>query len=306
MTADSQTNRFSRQSTTRQSRAGKQKRKRASTRRMRRFEGVLAQLPVVQMDWRATLQGVEAPAVLLPTPWVWSKLLSGLLLAAALSAFTLIHWQDEWYLYNEQIGMGNLGRLSAAELTAAMAVDGWNIFWIEPEDVRQRLLTHHWVADAQVEVGLPTAMHVRVTERMPVAVWLTNAGGYWVTAEGVTFPMTEAETVSAAAWPQIVDSLGEARDRYAESETPRLDAQILQTSLALVEALPELAGQVRYNRGIGLNFPLQDPAIWVYWGDGSGMEEKFENLEASRTVLRQGDGSAQILDIRFAGRPYLR
>ncbi len=281
-------------------------RRRAMTRRMRRFEGVLAQLPSVQWDWRAALQGVQAPELVLPTPWAWSKLLSSLLLIAALSGLVLIHWEDRWYLYNDQITLHPPARLNPAEILATAAVDGWNIFWIEPEQVRARLLDHRWIADAQVEIALPAAMHMRVVEREPVALWVTTAGAYWLAEDGTTLPVAPGEEIHQSGLPQIVDLLGEAASPFGDPTALTLEPQILQTALALVEALPELNGQIRYNRGIGLNFPLQTPAVWVYWGDGQAMEAKLENLAASRKLLQQGETTAQILDVRFATRPYIR
>ena len=282
------------------------RRKRAATRRMRRFEGVLAQLPVVQMDWRATLQGVQAPPVLLPTPWAWSKLLSFMLLLASLSVLTVIHSQDDWYLYNDQIRVAPLVRLAPAEVAAAAGIDGWNIFWIDPDAVRERLLAHRWIEEAQVEIGLPPAMHIQVAERMPIAVWITNAGSYWVTEDGTTLPMSEGEAALPTTLPRIVDSLGEAATPFIDDAYPVMDEQILDGALALLATLPELDGAIRYNRSIGLNFPLPDPGIWVYWGDGLLMEAKLENLTAARLLLAQGETEAQILDVRFPERPYVR
>lgn len=274
--------------------------------RMRRFEGVLAQLPSVQWDWRTALQGVQAPDLLLPTPWTWSKLLSGLFLAAALSALTLLHWEDRWYLYNDRISHNPLARLTPSELFQVAAVDGWNIFWIEPEEVRTRLLAHRWIRDAQVDVALPAAMHIHIAEREPVALWQTGAGVYWVADDGATLPVATDEEIGQSSLPRIVDVLGEAETRLGEPSTRTMDPQILQTALTLIQAMPELDGQIRYNRGIGLNFPLLDPAVWVYWGDGQAMEAKLENLAASRKLLAEGETTAQILDVRFAARPYIR
>jgi cell division protein FtsQ len=106
------------------------------------------------------------------------------------------------------------------------------------------------------------------------------------------------------ALPQIVDSLQEAR---AIGDGPlALDRTVLDAALALVKALPELEGKVRYNQSVGLNFPLPEPAVWVYWGDGLDLETKMLNLDATRQLVRASEDPAQILDLRFEDRPYLR
>lgn len=283
------------------------RRKRAVTRRMRRFEGALAQLPVVQMPWRSVLQGVEAPPALQATPWHYSKILSLLLLVAAVVSIGMLHTQDQWFLYEEDVRFLDMERLESTELYPRAAVDGWSIFWLQPQAVRERILAHNWVADAQVNMRLPALLDIHVQEREPVAIWVTNDGSYWLAANGAALPMSsqEASNSPSMSLPQIVDPL-RAAEALAPSRAMHMQTEVLQSSLALIEALPELDGKVRYNQSVGLNFLLPDPEVWVYWGDGLDMEQKLENLAAASDLVRSGDSSAQILDIRFINRPYVR
>lgn len=283
------------------------RRKRAVTRRMRRFEGALAQLPVVQVQWRNVLQGVEAPPALQATPWHYSKILSLLLLVAALVSVGMLHTQDQWFLYEEDVRFLDLERLESGALYPRADVDGWSIFWLQPQVVRERLLEHSWVAGAQVEMRLPAILDVSIQEREPVAVWTTNDGSYWLAANGAALPMSpqEASNLPATTLPQIVDPLRSA-ETLAPNRPLHMQAGILESALALMEALPELDGKVRYNQTVGLNFPLPDPQVWVYWGDGLDMQHKLENLAAASEMVRSGDSPAQILDIRFINRPYVR
>jgi cell division septal protein FtsQ len=62
------------------------------------------------------------------------------------------------------------------DLYQKINLDRLNIFWVEPESIRNALLTLPWVEEAQVEVTLPAAISVNVTEMSPVAVWVTNEG----------------------------------------------------------------------------------------------------------------------------------
>ena len=281
------------------------RRRRLAARRQQRFESVLARLPrpgALQLPW----QGLTVPAALHPTPWHFSKALSALLLVGALTALTLLHTQEQWFLYREDVRFANLIRLRADDLYAQLNVDGFNIFWVEPEQLRTALLGVPWVKEAKVEIGLPAALSVEIAESMPVALWVTNAGNYWVDATGAAMPVVElAESaLPELALPQIVDSLQEAR---AIGDGPlAIDKEILTSALALVEALPELEGKVRYNQSVGLNFPLPEPAVWVYWGDGVDLDAKLVNLNATRRLVRSSEEPAQILDLRFEARPYVR
>ena len=287
------------------------RRKRTVMRQVRQFESVLARLPLHKLNVGARLQSITVPAAVQGTPFHFSKLLSCLLLAAALSGLTLLHTQDDWFVYAEDIRFTNLIRLRADDLYAAADVEGWNVFWVQPEEIRARLLAQGWVADAQVAVTLPAAVDIQIQEMEPVAVWVTNAQSYWLASNGAAMPISDASVAAAdsalpaTALPQIIDSQQEAR-AVGTDETIRMDAQILNSALTLMAALPELENNMRYNRTVGLNFPLPDPAVWVYWGDGLDMEAKLENLAATRQTVRTRETPPQILDIRFVNRPYVR
>ena len=283
----------------------KARRKRLASRQKRRFEAVFTRLPVPSR-WGASLPDLALPAVLHPTPWYVSKTLSALLLLGALMSLVLLHNQDEWFVYREDVRFNNLIRLRGDELYQAANLEGLNIFWVEPETVRDHLLTLPWVEDAQVDVSLPAAVAVNVVEMNPVAVWVTNAGNYWLAANGAALPIAtlEESALPELALPQIVDSLQDAR--VIGDGPMAMDPQVLTSALTLMEAMPELEDTVRYNHSIGLNFPLPDPTVWVYWGDGFDLETKLENLAVARDLVRSAEEPAQILDVRFVDHPYVR
>ncbi len=285
------------------------RRKRAAARRMRRFEDIVARLPGVPWS-RAEIGGwlrrVQVPAAIQPTPWHMSKILSALILAAALYALVAIHTRDEWFVYAEDVDFGRLSYLAPAELYALAEVEGWNSLWVQPQVLADRLDDHPWVAAAAVQVHLPGRVAVQVEEQTPVAVWITNHGAYWLAASGAALAMqpAQAAAVDEVMLPQVIDSLGEAQQLGVNLTA--IDPAILASALALSEALPELEGKVRYNREVGLNFALSNPAVWVYLGDGHDMETKLENLAAMRTVARREEAPASIIDVRYISRPYVR
>jgi cell division protein FtsQ len=265
---------------------------------MRRVEVTLAALPA-----RLRIpQALAGAARLQGSGWHVSKLLSGLLLACVIIAAVTIHREDEWFIYGEDVRFEKLVRLRGDELYAASGLEGWNVFWLQPQVVRQRLMVHEWIDDVRIHLTLPAKVTVEVQEVKPVAIWVTNEGSFWLAPDGSALPLTgDAEM----ALPEIVDSLQEAR-HFMPDERMAIDPQVLASALALTEALPELEGKVRYNRAIGLNFPLPKPALWVYWGDGFHMEEKLANLDATRALVSESETPPQIVDIRSVDRPYIR
>jgi cell division protein FtsQ len=281
------------------------RRKRAASRQKRRFEAVFARLPKPP-DLRVQMQSITIPAVLLPTPWYLSKALSFLLVLAALASFVLLHYEEEWFVYREDVRFHNLIRMRGDDLYREIDLDGLNIFWVEPHLIRDALLKLPWVEDASVQVTLPGAISVNVTEVSPVAVWVTNGGNYWLAMNGASLPVAtiEGSALPELALPQIVDSLQEAR---VLGDGPlAMDPQVLKSALTLMAAMPELGSTVRYNESVGLNFPLPEPAVWVYWGDGYDLEAKTENLAVALEMIRKGEETAQIVDVRLVERPYVR
>ncbi len=274
------------------------RRKRAMAQQVRRMEVAISGVPGFLKGNRA----LQTVSVLRGTGWHAGKLVSVVLLAAALYGLGMIHTQDAWFVYAEDVAFVNLSRLQADDLYAQSDIEGINILWFQPQQLRRRLLENVWIEDARVKVGLPASVTVEVQEMQPVALWVTSQGTYWLAANGASLPITGEPDPGL---PQIVDSLMEARDP-AHHERLAIDPQILSGAMTLLEAMPELESKVRYNRTVGLNFPLPNPAVWVYWGNGFHMEEKLTNLAATLDMIRAGEEPAQIVDIRLIDRPYVR
>jgi hypothetical protein len=283
----------------------KARRKRVASRQKRRFDAVFARLPK-PTGWSMHLQEITVPAVLHPTPWSLSKTLSFLLVLGALTSLVLLHSGEDWFVYREDVHFENLIRMRGDDLYNVLDLDGLNIFWVEPDRIRDALLALPWVEEAQVEVGLPATVSVQVTELTPAAVWVTNGGNYWLSTNGSALPVAtlDESALPEVALPQIVDSLQEAR--IVGDGPLAMDPQVLNSALTLMAAMPELGNSVRYNKSIGLNFPLPDPAVWVYWGDGFDMEAKLKNLAVARDIVRDDEKPAQIVDVRLIDRPYVR
>lgn len=283
----------------------KARRRRAASRQKRRFEALFARLPI-PANVNVRLPEIAVPTVVLPTPWSLSKVLSLLLVLGSLSTIVLLHTSENWFVYREDVRFHNLIRMQGDELYRTLDLDGLNVFWIEPEEIRQSLLALPWVEDAQVAVSMPGTVYVNVTEMTPAAVWVTNAGNYWLAANGSALPIAtlEESALPELALPQVVDSLQEAR---VVGDGPlAINVQVLNSALTLMAAMPELNGTVRYNESTGLNFPLPEPAVWVYWGDGFDVDAKLENLAVARDIVRKAEKPAQIVDVRLIDRPYVR
>lgn len=92
---------------------------------------------------------------------------------------------NTFYVFDAHIEGTNL--LTAAEVYMLADIDGWHIFWIRPDEVEARLLNEPTIKQAEVSVGLPNRVTIRIEERQPLAVWQSNGESYFVDEEGVLF-----------------------------------------------------------------------------------------------------------------------
>lgn len=264
---------------------------------MRTFESLLpgaphfgpADLPRVEL---APLWRVVRSRVL----WI---LLGMLVLIGGLMLW--VSTDERWYVYREDIHFNGLTYLNPDELWEISAVDGWQIFWIDGEQVRERLRQNPYVADAQVHIShLVTKITVDVTEVRPVAVWVTDDGTRWLRDDGVAL---EPRGQTPPGLLEILDGPADATLPGSPKGTV-VDPEVLRSAQALANRVPGIT-PLRYNALVGLNFRLPDEPYWVYWGDDADIEKKLDNLAAAETLLREGRAEGSVIDVRF-DRPYIK
>lgn len=270
-------------------------------RRVRHFELLLPSLPGGErLPLPRTLPRLELRPLwaLLRSRLLWIALA---LLAAVGGLTAWVALDERWYVYREDVHFNGLSYLDAETLWQRSAVDGWQIFWIDSEDVQQRLLENPYVAAAQVNVApLLTKITVDVTEVRPVALWVTDAGVRWLRDDGIAL---EPQGETPPGLLQILDAPAEATLPGAENGAA-IDPAVLRSAQALANRLPGVT-PLRYNALVGLNFRLPDQPYWVYWGNGEEVEQKLANLAAAQSLLESGEAEGAVIDVRFE-RPYIK
>lgn len=235
--------------------------------------------------------------------WLWVALA---LVAMAAAALVWVHTDERFFLYREDAQFNGLTYLDQDELWQLSEIDGWNVFWLDTESVRERLLQHPYIADADVYVApLVDKVVVDITEARPVALWVTGlqdgvGAKQWLLADGRA---VEPRGETPAGLLEITDPGATATAPGAALGTA-INPEVLVSAQGLIARVPAVA-QLRYNRQIGLNFSLPDQPYWVYWGDGADVERKLENLAASQKVLADSEAKRTIIDVRFA-RPFVK
>jgi len=270
------------------------RRRRQSARRVRRFESLASHIPTVSLsgDGLATWVGKMR--------WRSTHLFSLLLAVMAFGGIGWVHYDEDWYVYQEYVTFTGASYQSDDELYALIDVDGWNIFWLSTAQIRARLVALPTIADAQVHIRPPHSVAIEIVEAEPVALWVTQDGDFWLLPDGTALPNTNDRY---AHLPIIIDHLRDAT-AWDDPARQRVDPAVLSSALALWRQLPTI-DNLYFNSDYGLNFHLPGSDTWVQWGDGSNPEQKYMNLMAIQQDLRAKQEAVAVIDIRF-GKPVLQ
>lgn len=209
-----------------------------------------------------------------------------------------------------------------------------NILSVNVNTIRYRLMAHPWVAGAEVERELPDTIHIRVKERVPVAIvdldrlfYLDEKGNIFKPVESSDKAMVPVVTGLSASDIDLQDpwrsrlfrTLMEALrlSRLHEDAIPfyalhrvRIDRE---TGLTLYTSLDphNLSAKPLYAPACASNLQGQaqaapsDVAIKVGFG---GYESKFNRLEYMVSYLREKSGilNLQFIDLSDSDRVVVR
>jgi len=251
---------------------------------------------------RAAFAGVTLTASQLGfSAFHWSKMFSIAALAAAVFALYVVQSDAAWYVYPQQTTIAGYRLVDPNAIYAAADVDGWNIFWLRRDEIRERLLQNPWVADAQVRLSAPGNVALQIEEAPVVAVWMTDVGNYWISPTGAALRF-EGEV--PPTMPRLIDPQMEATVPGSAPGT-EVDTSVVGSALALIGQMSGLL-EVRYSQQYGLNFALPGTSLWVYWGDGTETQEKLEAIAIGKQYVASGELNTQILDVRIPDRPFVK
>jgi cell division protein FtsQ len=230
--------------------------------------------------------------------WVITKLIAVLLLSAASGLLYHVATSDDFRIA-EVIVAGNQ-LLSESDLEAAAAVSGANIFWVRQGEVRQRLQALPAVQSARVGAFLPNRLEIRVGERTPVAVWQVGDSAFLVDRDG--------RVLAPASAPQqllTIRDLGQTQLRAGSV----VDAAALRAAFRLSQLLPQAATAVprefEYAAETGVSV-VAGADQRVRFGTGDDLEWQVSALVAVRRELERTGQRAELIDLRFKDRPYVR
>jgi cell division protein FtsQ len=211
--------------------------------RMRALAGVL---PQVDVSWRT----------------------ASLAVVMVLGA-VLFHFLSSPRYFVSAINLSGSQYIPGEELYRESGVDNLNIFWIDPQAIRENVEAIPGIKTAQVEVRWPNQVYIAVVENEPVLAWSQSGQMWWVDRDGVPFP-TRGEIPGLL--PIVVDDAD-----YPLTAESRIPTDAIQGALMLKELRNNIE-LLHYDAVNGLSY--QDGRSWRgYFGVGADMDTKLQVYE---------------------------
>lgn len=247
-------------------------RSRSSRRRAERVPGILRGTHAQQDAERVIEHGIRNQ---LRINW---RLVSGLIVIA-LSVVLFIFFATDLF-YVRSISVGGVHYLDESEIFRYAEIAEMHVFWIDPGEVRERLINaSEVIADAQVIVGWPPNMvKIFIEEREPQVIWMQSGVTALVDLHGgvLRYP-GEGEALPDLVQVVAVPSL---------EGPPGADSPVSAGAVTGALQMREIGfqGELIYHPVKGLGF--REAGGWDVWlGVGADMPDKLKIYEQLRDYL---------------------
>jgi cell division protein FtsQ len=182
---------------------------------------------------------------------------------------------------------------------------GENIFRIDFEPYRQRVLDSPWIAGVALSRVLPSTIDVRVTERTPMAIARIGQQLFLVDDAGVI--IDEYGSAYRDLDLPIVDGLMSSpagRDPLVDRERVATTAAFL-TALAGRPDLSERLSQMDVGNPHDIVVMFDHDPVWLHLGHDKFLDRLNRYLELVPT-LRERFMDIEYVDLRFGDRVFVR
>jgi cell division septal protein FtsQ len=214
-----------------------------------------------------------------------------------LSSWLLYYSLNSPYFAASEIVVSGTRQVQAERVQAVTEVMGWNLLLLQPERIAQSVRSIVAVREVDVVLALPGRVEINVIERTPLAQWETQGGAFLVDGEGVVF----GDWIPSSLLPVVVDLDGPALEVGS-----RIDSGVLLAVEAVRRGLSTQLGIEKwsfdYSHGAGIVVPFEE-GLRIVFGDASDLDAKLASLVAVQEHLETANARAEIIDLRFKGRP---
>lgn len=235
-----------------------------------------------QAGWGAV--GLSLLGALGGLGWLWESGWFGYQ-AERLQVRTL-QWTAEIGLEVDDVLVAGRNRTGQAEILRALEIDrGLPLLNFDPHAAKARLEALPWIAGAEVERRLPDLVFVRLTERLPMALWQLEGSFSVIDRAGGVIPGAEAEAFHGL--PLVV---GAGAPEHAADLLALLGSEpSLHRHVLAATRIAQRRWNVHLKSGIDVQLPEDDDA--AAWSQLARLDRQHGLLARDITLidLRQPD-----------------
>ncbi|MBV9993179.1 MAG: FtsQ-type POTRA domain-containing protein [Alphaproteobacteria bacterium] len=163
---------------------------------------------------------------------------------------------------------------------------GESIFGADLQSARARLMQLDWVADADVQRRYPDAISVRIVEKLPFALWKTQAATYVVERSG--------KVITADVTPEFAHLPLLAGDAAPQDAADLVDAVAAHRAIAARTKAYQRVSERRWNLILDGNVVVQLPE--------AGWREQLDTLE--KLIVDDGVLERSVAEIDLRSRTH--
>jgi len=297
--------------------------KKRRTRRVRQYYRTAALLGAQQRMSSQKQRRARRVRRIHPIPIPWPVVI----LTVAVLAIVLWLWRDtRWYVDASRLQVTGASAGTATAVAKASGILELHSLWVHPDESTAWILEQ---VPAVTEVTMecwhyPAECSIRVKERKPTLIWLSDSMTYWVDAEGYLFPaqgerpdlpvlrgpLPEVERTTLDTSPSP-SQREENEEPGTQSSGERIAPEIVESVQALLKvAGDQAAGQPGIIASEGIEYSPRHGLIWndpegrrVAFGTGPGMEIRWRMYQALTADLEARGIFPWTLDVRFPMAP---
>ncbi|MDW7675709.1 MAG: cell division protein FtsQ/DivIB, partial [Bacillota bacterium] len=220
-----------------------------------------------------------------------------------LSIISIYFFLQSPFFAVDKIYVAGTQRLTVNEvLSLAQVQPGENILKLKSQRIKELLMTHPWIREAEINITLPSTVTINVIERRAEAVLIIESNYYVVDDEGIV--MRQIQNLAEILLPTITG----LNISHQVNEGDKLVSKEANTALTTLAALPEdLKNNVsELSVSDGLNLFLTGGMEIKLGGD----EKIADKLKMLSDIYNNTDeqilDQIKYIDLRFTGPPIIK
>lgn len=173
-------------------------------------------------------------------------------------------------------------------LETADIAEGVNLVSLNLKMIRKRLLTHPWIAEADIRRTFPGSIAIRIREQEPMAV-LDFGKQFLINSRGVIFKEAQAAEMIGMPVMSGIEYFDWKTPETPETEVCVSVLEILNIGRSATTVLPNtLIKNINVDREIGLTIETDGPVRTIQLGYG-GYRKKYSRLEKILSYVEQDE-----------------